>query len=105
MPVTRQPQVSNLDRVWPNIANQRRTNQKAVTVILDAAPVVVVVQTSMDCVALANEVLPGDVCDVDILMARVETIKTAVGVLLEHREVGGIELNAIIVGSSDQPQS
>src|SRR5215216_1329343 len=97
MPITAKPQIANLDRVRPDIADQRRSHQKTVAIEFNAASIVVVVKASLDRVTLANEILPEDVCDVNILMARVEAIQSAVGVLLQHREVCGVELVAIVV--------
>src|SRR6266498_2138556 len=59
-------------------------------------------QASLNCVALANEILAKDVGDVDVLMARVEAIEAAVCILLQHREVSGVVLNAIVVGSAEE---
>src|ERR1700752_3145506 len=97
MTITAKPQIANLDRMRPNIANQCRTYQKPIPVELDAASIVVVMKASLDRVALANKILAKDVGDVDVLMARVETIKTTVGILLKHREVCAIELVAIVI--------
>ena len=97
MAIATDAKITNLDRVWPDIANQRRPHQKTVAIKFDTASIVVVMKTSLNRVALANEVLPEDVCDVNVLMARVETVQTAVRVLLEHREVCGVELIAIVV--------
>src|SRR6266850_641032 len=105
MPVAVQPQVTDFDRVRANVANQSRTDQKTVAVIFHAAPVVVVKQASLDRIALANEVLAENVCDVDVLMARVEAVKATVRVLLQHREVGGVELNAIVVCRAKKAQA
>src|SRR5687767_7672658 len=54
-------------------------------------------KTSLDRVALANEILPEDVGDVNILMTRVEAVQPAVRVFLEHREVGAVELVPVVV--------
>ncbi len=97
MAVAAEPKITNLDRVWPDVANQRRSHQKTVAIKFNAASIVVVMKTSLDRVALANEVLPKDICDVNVLMARVEAIQTAVRVLLEHREVRGVELITVVV--------
>ncbi len=102
MTIATQSEVTDLDRVRPHVANQRRPHEKAVPIEFDTAPIVVVVKASLDRVALSNEVLPKDVCDVDVLMTSIEAVQTAVGVLLEHREVSGVELDAIVVkGAKD----
>src|SRR6266699_2480377 len=88
-----------------NISDQSRANQKTIAVILHAAPVVVVMQTALNCVALADKVLTEHVSDVDILMAGVETVQTAVRVLLQHRKVSGIELNPIVVSRAKETKT
>ena len=79
------------------IADQRWPDQKAVAIEFNRAPIVVVVKTSLDRVALADEILAKDVGDVNILMTSVEPVQAAICVLLEHREVRGVELHAIVV--------
>ena len=83
-----------------DVPNRRRSHQKSVAIKFDAAAIVVVMKTSLDRVALANEVLAKDVGDVNVLMARVEAIQTAIRVLLEHREIRGIELLSIVIESA-----
>src|SRR5207237_4314867 len=77
MSITAEAEISDLDRVRPHITDQRRSHQKTVPIKFDAASIVVVMKASLNRVALANEVLPEDVCDVDVLVTRVEGIETA----------------------------
>src|ERR1044071_5585941 len=105
MTVTTDSKIANLDLVRPNITNQRGTNQKAISIELDAAPIIVVVKTPLNRVALADEILPKDVGDVDVLMPRVETIETAVGILLQHREVRAVELVAIVIKRTEDARA
>src|ERR1051325_1029714 len=100
MTITAKPQIANLDRVRPDVANQRRSHQKPVAIEFNAASIVVVVKTSLDRVTLAYEILAKDVCDVNILGAGVEAIQAAVRIFLEHREVRGVELITIVVESA-----
>src|SRR5688572_4303343 len=81
----------------PSVANQCRPDQKPVAIEFNTAAIVVVMKTSLDRVALANEILPEDVGDVNVLMARVEAIQAAVRIFLEHRKVSGVELITIVV--------
>src|SRR6185437_9966807 len=97
MPIAAHAEVSDLDRMRSNVADGRGPDEEAVTIKLDAASIVVVVKAALDRVALANEILAEDVCDVNVLMARVETVETAVRVFLQHREVRAVELVTIIV--------
>ena len=62
-------------------------------------------QTGLNSVALANEVLPEEIGDVDVLMPRIEAIKTAVGILLEQREIAGIVLIAIVAKRAKEPRA
>src|SRR5216683_2552716 len=84
MSVTVESKIRHLDRMRSHIADQRRTHQKSIAVILDAAAIVVEMKTAFDRVTLANKVLAKNVGDVNVLMSRVETIQAAVGVLFEH---------------------
>src|SRR2546423_12437383 len=97
MSITAYSQIPDLDRVRPDITNQRGPHQETVAIEFDATSIVVVMKTSLNGVAFANEVLPKNVRDVNVLMTSVETIETAVGVLLEHREVSSVELIAVVV--------
>src|ERR1051326_3741850 len=58
-------------------------------------------KAALDRVTLANEILPKDVGDVNVLMARVEAVQAAVRVFLEHREVRGVELHPVVVGAAE----
>src|ERR1051326_2528505 len=100
--VATKPQVTNFDGMRPHVTDWRRTNEKAVAIKFDAATIVVVMKAALDRVALTNEILAKDVSDVNILMARVEAVQTAVRVLLEHWEIRGIELHAIVVRSEER---
>ena len=40
MTVATETKIGNLDRVWSNVANQRRSHQKTVAIEFNAAPVV-----------------------------------------------------------------
>src|ERR1043166_9509891 len=96
MSVAADAKVTDLDRVWSNIADQRRTHEKSVAIEFNAATIVVVVKTSLDRVALAYEILAKDVRDVNVLVAGVEAIQTAVRIFLEHREIRCVELVTIV---------
>ena len=63
--VAAEPEVSNLDCVGTNIADQRRPDEKTIAVILNAARVVGVMKTSLNCIALAEEVTGESVGDVN----------------------------------------
>ncbi len=82
MAVAAKPKITDFDRVGPDVADQRWSHQKTVAIEFDAAAIIVVVKTSLNRVALANEVLSENVGDVNVLMARVEAIQAAVRVFL-----------------------
>src|SRR5689334_15256288 len=77
-------EVSDLDCMWANISYRRRPNQKTITIKLDTASIIVVMKTPLNCVTLANEILPKYVGDINVLMTSVEGIEAAIRVLLEH---------------------
>jgi hypothetical protein len=84
MPITANSEVTNFDRMWSHIAYRRWAYKKAIAIKLNAATIIVVVKTSLDRVTLANEILSENVRDINVLMASVEAIQAAVGILLEH---------------------
>src|SRR4051794_2065361 len=97
MPVAAHTKITNLDRMWPHVANRRGPHEETIAIELNAASIVVVMKAALDRVALADEILAKEVCDVNVLMARVETIEAAVRVFLEHGEVCTVELVTIVV--------
>src|SRR5437870_665721 len=105
MAVAIHPEITNLDRVLSHVANQRWPHQKAVAIILDARPIVVVVQAALNGEAFAYEVLSVKIGDVNILVPRVETIETAVGVLLKHRKIGRVVLITIVAERPKQTRA
>src|SRR5690349_22245143 len=80
-----------------DVADRSGPHEEAVAIELNPTPVVVVMKAALDRVALADEILAEDVCDVNVLMARVETVEAAVRVLLQHREICAIELVTIVI--------
>ena len=74
MTIATNTQVTNLDRVGTNIADQSRAHQKTIAIKLNSTPVIVVMKATLDRVALAYEVLTKDVRDVNVLMSSVKPI-------------------------------
>src|SRR2546425_4415160 len=105
MTVTINADVSHLDRMLANVTNQRRTNQESVSIIMDAAPVIVIEGACLDRITLVDEVLAKNIPDVNILMPRVEAIQAAIRVLLQHREVNSIKLDSIVVAGAKHPKT
>src|SRR5690349_20464104 len=103
--IATEAEVTDLDRARPRITDQRGPDQKTVAIELHAAAIVVVMKAALNRVALAHEVLAKDVGDVDVLMACVEAVQAAVRILLEHREVSGVELHAIVVGGAEHART
>src|SRR5690242_18020578 len=97
MAVAANAEITDLDRMRSDVANRRGPHEETVAIEFNAASIVVVMKAALDRVALANEILAEDVRDVDVLMTRVETVETAIRVLLQHREVRGIELVTIVI--------
>src|SRR5581483_1717482 len=88
-----------------HVTYQRGPHEKSVAVVLHAATVVVIERAGLNRVALANEVLSKNIRNVNILLPPIETIQTAVRVLLELREVSEIILNVIIVGAAEDARA
>jgi hypothetical protein len=82
--VTANSKITNFDRMWSHIAYRGWAYKKSVAIKLNAATIIVVVKTSLDRIALTNEILSENVRDINVLMASVEAIQAAVGILLEH---------------------
>ena len=72
---------------------------------MKSGPVVVVVKADLRRVALPPGVLPEQVRDEHGLIPEVRRVQLAVGVLLEHVEVGGVELIAIARVIPKEPNS
>src|SRR3989442_3901262 len=89
--------VANVDRVRPHVADQSRPHQKSVAIEFAAVPIVVVKRARLNRVTLLDEVLAKNIRNVNILLPPIESIQTAVRVLLELREVSRVELISIIV--------
>src|SRR3989442_8197560 len=105
MAVAIHPEIADLDRVLTNVANQRGPHEKAIAIILDARPIVVVVQPALNGEAFANEILPVKIGDVNILVPRVEAIETAVCVFFKHREISSIVLITIVAERPKQTRA
>src|SRR6185503_9694616 len=97
MAVAAETQITHLDRMRSHVANRRGPHEEAVSIEFNPTSIVVVMKAALDRVALANEILAKDVCDVNVLMARVEPVEATVRVFLEHRKVRAIELVTIVV--------
>src|ERR1043166_3194174 len=89
----------------PRVPNQRRPHEETVAIVFDTRAVVVVMQAALDRVALANEVLTKEICDVDVLMPGVKPVQAAVGIFLEHREEGAVVLVEIVVQRSKEARA
>src|SRR5216684_2954208 len=87
--------------MWSHVADQRGTNEETVAIKLAAGPVVVVKRTGLNCVALLNEILPKNVCDVNVLPAAVEPIQAAVRVFFELSEVSNVVLITIVAETAE----
>src|SRR5689334_6147046 len=105
MSVATEPEIPDFDRVRPHVADRRRPDQKIVAIEFHAAAIVVEMKAPLNRVALANEILTKDVCDVDVLVTRVEAVEAAISVLLEHREIRRVELHAIVVGAAENARA
>src|SRR5436853_4207519 len=94
--IARPAQISGLDAVRANAADQRRADEKIVLVEVTAWPVVVEMEAELCRIAMPVGVLPEEVGDEDGLIAEVRRVQLAVGVLLQHVEVGDVVLITIV---------
>src|ERR1051325_4100209 len=88
--------VSNFDRVGPDIANQSGSHEKSIAVVLNPATIIVVKRTRLNCVALANKILTKQIRNIDVLPAVVESVQSAVRIFLELCKVGSVDLVTIV---------
>src|SRR5262249_36315284 len=78
-------------------ADQRRAYQESVAIKFDAASIIIEMKAALDCVTLGEEILPKNICNVNVLVPSVEAIETTVRVLLKHGEVSSVVLHAIVI--------
>src|SRR4030095_6442556 len=95
--ISTETNITNFNRVRSNVSDQSRPHQKTISIELNAASVIIEMEAALNRVTLGQEILPKNICDVNVLMASVEAIETAIGVLFEHRKVSGVVLEAIII--------
>src|SRR5215510_2620540 len=88
--------VANFDRVRTHIAYLCRPDKKAIVIELETRSIIVEMETALNCVSLANEILAKEISDVDVLVTGVESIQAAVRVLLQHGKEGCIVLVMIV---------
>src|SRR5690349_5732096 len=97
MTIAAHTKIRDLDSMRFDVADRRRPHEEAIAIELNAASIVVVMKAALYRVTLAYEILVKDVGDVNVLVARVETVEAAVRVLFEHREIRAVELIMIVV--------
>src|SRR5689334_23168309 len=78
-------------------ADRSRPGQKSILVVVPAVVVEIADEAELARVAFPNQVLPKNIRDVDLLIARIELVQVRIGVLLAHVEGGEIVLPAIVV--------
>src|SRR5205823_958677 len=78
-------------------ADRRRARDEIVLIEVPLAAVEVRMKAELRGVALPNKILLEDICDKDLLVARVEFIQVGIGVLLAHVERDHIVLPEIVV--------
>src|SRR5436190_20022485 len=77
----------NFDGVRAHIANERRSDKKAVAIEFATAAIVVVEPAGLNRVTPLDEVLAKNIRDVNVLMPPIEAIQPTVCVLLELRKI------------------
>src|SRR6266404_3058236 len=86
-------------------ADRRRPGDEPVFVVMPAVVVEVADERELPGVAFPNQVLPENIRDVDLLLARVEFVEIGIRVLLAHVERGEIVLPAIVVVVPENPDA
>src|ERR1700751_956160 len=71
--------------------------EESVLVVVATVVVEVAEERKLTRITLPDQVLTENVCDVDLLRARLEFIQVRVGVLLAHVERGEVVLPAVVV--------
>ena len=84
-------------------ADQGRAHEKIILIEVDARTVVVIVKAELRRVTVPARVLPEEVGDQHGLVAEVRRVQFAVGVLLQHVEVGDVVLITIVGVVAEQP--
>src|SRR6185369_7537775 len=79
-----------------------RTHRESVLIVMERLVVTIVMVAEFYRVALLESILPVQVGYIDLLIACIEGVQAAVGILLEHLEVGQVELVPICFEVAEQ---
>src|SRR5689334_23276407 len=88
VPITGDADVSGTNLVRQRQSGGRGANQKSVLIDEERGLVVIVQRAEIQRVALGEEITPIKVRGIDLLAPRAPSIQAAIGVLLQHVEVG-----------------
>src|SRR4030095_15193073 len=102
--ISTETNITNFNRVRSNVSDQSRPHQKTISIELNAASIIIEMEAALNRVTFGKEILPKNICYVNVLMASVEAIETAIGVLFEHRKISGVVLHAIIIKRTENPR-
>src|SRR5512140_1076330 len=101
----RPPNIVSLNLVRRDGANRGWPDQEAIVVIVQRRLIAVVVIAERRRVTFREEVLDVNVRNSDLLVAGIECIQSAVGVLLKQVKISGVVLNAIRVQVAENSQA
>src|SRR2546423_11095976 len=86
-------------------ADRRRPRDEPVFIVMPAVIVEIADEGELAGVTFPNQVLPKNIRDINLLLARIELIEVGISVLLAHVERGEIVLPAIVVVIPENPDA
>src|SRR5207302_9446728 len=95
VPIAGPAEISDIQRVRREDADRIRPNEEVVLIEVERRTIMVVMNAELGRVAGKEEILPIIVGDVDVLMAALERVQFAIGILLLLIEPEQVELIAV----------
>src|SRR5207302_9205546 len=86
-------------------ADRRRPGDESVLVVMPAVVVEVANKRELTGVTFPNQILPENIGDIDLLLARIELVQVRISILLAHVERGQIVLPAVVVVVPENPDA
>src|SRR6516165_994323 len=105
MAVAGHSNVTGANLVRQRKADWRWTHQEAVLIDEERRLIVIVERAEIQRVASGQEIAPVQVGRIDLLATRPPAVQAAVGVLLQHVEVGQVVLKDVVVERAEQARA
>src|SRR5712691_11630387 len=86
-------------------ANRRRAGDESVLIVMSAVVVEVADKRELAGVTFPNQVLPKNVGDIDLLLARIELVQVRVSIFLAHVEGREVVLPAVVIVVTKNPET